>query len=164
MKKIIVAAAVVSAIALAGCGGGAPTSASAPSTSSASPEASASVASAPAAQADFDGTGMKDTGAGAMTLATAGGTSEGGNVPQVAGMGENAMIQIGLNYEGGDGTLCTVYVDGMELQKLNAAKGSQSTITLEGQAVLDGVHKVEMVAMDGDKVKLYKSAQYEIVS
>lgn len=73
-------------------------------------------------------------------------------------------MQIGLNYDGGDGTLCTVYIDGIEVQKLNAADRAQNSITIQGDSVADGVHKVEMVAMDGDKVTLYKSAEYEIVS
>lgn len=98
-----------------------------------------------------------------MTLSTAGGTSEGGNVPQVAAKSTTSMMQIGLDYNGGDGTVCTVYIDGVENTKMNAAERSQNTLTLEGGALSAGKHKVEMVAMDDATPKIYKSAEYEIV-
>ena len=73
-------------------------------------------------------------------------------------------MQIGLDYDGGDGTVCTVYIDGIENTKLNAADRSQNSLTLEGDALTAGKHKVEMVAMDGSTPKIYKSAEYEIVN
>ena len=165
-KVVIMAAAACIALALAGCGGSASSSAaSSASASSASSEASASsVAASSSAAADFDGSGFSDTGAGTMTLVTAGGTSEGGNVPQVAASKTTTMMQIELDYDGGDGSVCTVYIDGTELEKMNAADRSQHTITLQGDALAAGKHKVEVVAMDGDTPKIYKSAEYEIVN
>ena len=156
------AASACLALALAGCGGSAASSSA--SASADTPSASASSASASAAAADFDGSGFSDTGAGVMTLRTAGGTTENGNVPQVAASSTTAMVQIELDYDGGDGTVCTVYIDGMETDKMNAADRSQNTLNLEGDALAAGTHKVEMVAMDGAAPKIYKSAEYEIVS
>lgn len=165
MRKLaVIAVAACVAFALYGCGGS--TSSSAASSASAS-SASASAASASAsgsAAVDFDGSGFSDTGAGTMTLATAGGTTEGGNVPQVAAKSTTSMMQIELDYDGGDGTVCTVYIDGVENCKMNASERSQNSLTLQGDALTAGKHKVEMVAMDGSTPKIYKSAEYEIVN
>ena len=106
---------------LVGCGGSSSGSASAASSSASS---AASAASSTSAAKDFDGSKYSDTGAGEMTLRTAGGTSEGGNVPQVAAKSTAELIQIGIDYNGGDGTVCTVYVDGVENTKMNAADHS----------------------------------------
>lgn len=110
---------------------------------------------------DFDGTGMTETGDCTFYLATPGGTSENGNVPQVVADGYDSM-QIGYEIWDGDGTVCTIYVDGMENKKDNAGN-VQSSIDLSGDALAEGVHTVELVAMEGDEVKIYKSGQYEIV-
>lgn len=91
------AAAFAAALAasMAGCAGG-----EAPEEKAAQPEAqqqtqeeqkgaeaAADAGSGAAAQKDFDGSAYSDTGEGTMYLATAGGTSEGGNVPQIASGG-----------------------------------------------------------------------------
>lgn len=109
---------------------------------------------------DFDGSAFSDTGQGDMFISSAGGTSEGGNVPEIAA-GDNSVMQIGVNYFGGDGSVCTVYVDGMENTTINAGD-SQNTITIQGDAVSEGSHTVEVVAMDGDAPKIYKKAEYRI--
>ena len=111
-------------------------------------------------QLDFDGSAFSDTGQGDMFISSAGGTSEGGNVPEIAA-GDNSVMQIGVNYFGGDGSVCTVYVDGMENTTINAGD-SQNTITIQGDAVSKGSHTVEVVAMDGDAPKIYKKAEYRI--
>ena len=159
-KLVVVAMAAFVALALAGCGGSASSSAASSASASGSSEAASSASSA---AKDFDGTGFSDTGAGTMTLVTAGGTTEGGNVPQVAAKSTTSMMQIELDYDGGDGTVCTVYIDGMETEKMNAADRSQNTLNLQGDALTAGKHKVEMVAMDGSTPKIYKSAEYEVV-
>ena len=97
-----------------------------------------------------------------MIIRTAGGTTENGNIPQAAFSKNVAAAQVGIEYDGGDGTVCTVYVDGIENTKMNAGK-IQSSLTLQGSQLDNGVHTVEMVAMDGDNVKIYKKAQFEIV-
>lgn len=98
-----------------------------------------------------------------MYIKTAGGSSEGGNVPKTACSKTTTAMQITIGYEGGDGSVCTVYVDGMENTKENASSRFAGTITLQGSALDEGVHDVEMVSMDGNDVKIYKKAQYEIV-
>lgn len=157
MKKIIATAALaaIMAFALAGCG-----SSSASSTAS---SAAASSTSAAATVDVFDGSSFADTGDGVMYLYTPGGTSENGNVPQVALEKNTALTQISIEYHGGDGSVCTVYVDGIENMKLNAAENIQTVITLQGDDLAAGVHTVEMVKMDGDAPVIYKKAQYEIV-
>lgn len=109
---------------------------------------------------DFDGAEATDTGEGVMYIATAGGTSEGGNVPEIAGGG---MIQISVCTEDMDGSVCTVYVDGMENTTMNAGAMTQYTITLEGDDLKQGEHAVELVKLDdsGSPV-IYKIAQYKV--
>ena len=156
-KAIILASALALSLGLFGCGGQASESAggeSQPKQESQEQQAAA---------LDFDGSGMSDTGAGMMYLSTAGGTSESGNVPEIANPGSSAVMSIGLNYEGGDGSVCAVYVDGMENMEINANEYlGQYSVVLEGDALAPGVHTVEVVAMDGDAATIYKSAQYEV--
>lgn len=143
MKKVFAFMAVAAlALALGGCGG-----------SGGGQSSSAAL--------DFDGSGATDAGQGVMYIATAGGTSEGGNVPQITG---GTLVQIGLDIEGMDGSVCTVYVDGMENDKLNAGERTQNSISLTGDALKKGVHTVELVKLDdsGNPV-IYKVAQYEVV-
>lgn len=156
MKKVFAAMAVAALLALAGCGsqGSAATSASAAASSS--QEVSASAAP------DFDGSGFSDTGAGTMVLATAGGTSEGGNVPEMPAVA-NGGSQLGLDLDGGDGSVCTLYVDGVENTKLNFGERSQATFTVEGDQLHEGVHVVELVKMDGEQPAIYKRAEYKCV-
>lgn len=158
MKKMHLAAtaALALAVGLSGCGG-------APADTGADAPAQEQEA-ATAAELDFDGSGMSDTGAGSMILRTAGGTTEDGNVPEVANPGENALMSISLEYSEGDGSVCSVYIDGMEYEaQINADEYlGQYSIALQGDWVKPGTHKVEVVAMDGETATVYKSAEYEI--
>lgn len=163
LAKLLLAGAL--SIALVGCGGTSTTgsgasSGSADSGSSAVQESAEQTETA--AKPDFDGTGMTETGDCTFYVATPGGTSEDGNIPQVAVPADTEIMQIEYDITGGDGTICTVYLDGMEVEKTNAGD-SQTTLDLQGDALKDGVHKVELVAMDGDNVVIYKLAQFEIV-
>lgn len=97
-----------------------------------------------------------------MHLATAGGTTENGNVPEIAG-GSKTMVQIELDTNGMDGSVCTVYIDGVENTTMNAGERTQQSITLQGDALAKGEHVVELVKMDGDKPAIYKKAQYKVV-
>lgn len=150
-KALAVAASLVAALSFAGCG-------------STTPEGTAEEPVAQqeeqAAQVDFDGAGLEDTGAGTMYLSSAAGTTEDGNVPEIVADGMDLM-QIGINYFDGDGSVCTVYVDGMENMRLNAGS-VQMQLELTGSALEPGTHKVEVVAQDGDTVTIYKSAEYKI--
>ena len=110
---------------------------------------------------DFDGSAFEETSGGTMYLATAGGTSENGNVPQIVGE-KYLMIQIEMRTDDFNGEICTIYIDGMELEKTNVGT-SQLTLNLEGDMLSKGVHTVELVRMDGDTPSIYKKASYEIV-
>lgn len=152
-KALAVAASLVVALSFAGCGS------TAPEGTTEEPAAQQQEAEQ-AAQVDFDGTGLEDTGAGTMYLSSAAGTTEDGNVPEIVADGMDLM-QIGINYFDGDGSVCTVYVDGMENMRLNAGS-VQMQLELTGPALEPGTHKVEVVAQDGDTVTIYKSAEYKI--
>ena len=151
-KALAVAASLVVALSFAGCGSTAP--------EGTAEEPAAQQQEEQAAQVDFDGTGLEDTGAGTMYLSSAAGTTEDGNVPEIVADGMDLM-QIGINYFDGDGSVCTVYVDGMENMRLNAGS-VQMQLELTGPALEPGTHKVEVVAQDGDTVTIYKSAEYKI--
>ena len=155
MKKLILlfGAAMLMCATLFGCG-----SSNADTQNDASEENDAKNASAK----DFDGSNCVDTGEGTMIISTPGGTSEGGNIPQVAGSKDIALTQFTVELEGMDNSICTLYVDGMENDKFNACD-TQRTFTLYENDLTEGIHTVELVRMDGDTVEIYKSAQYEIV-
>lgn len=114
---------------------------------------------------DFSGS-YTNTGNGTMMLSTAGGTSEGGNVPTVFASKNDMLIQIGVDTTGFDGShLSYIYIDGM-LNISEQLADSQITIDLSGDALKVGQHTVEVVQFDTDKqdgtVITYKSAAYEI--
>lgn len=167
MRKLVFVTVLVTALALclAGCGSSASSSASGSVTPASSDTSSAASAEASVASQDvFDGSGFEEVGDGTMYVATPGGTSENGNIPQVAGMEnpQNSAMSIEVDYWDGDGSVCTVYVDGVENCKINAGD-VQESITITGDTLTEGVHTVEVVKMDGDKPVIYKKAQYEIV-
>lgn len=110
----------------------------------------------------FDGSAYSDTGAGIMYLRTPGGTSEDGNVPEIAVQKDTQLMQIELDIEGMDGSVCTVYVDGMENTTMNAGERVQQSITLQGDALKSGSHTVELVKMEGDVPAIYKKAEYKV--
>ena len=158
MKQFAFAFSFVLMMALVGCGG----STQAQSTQPSSGANQAAETTATATQLDFDGTGFTDTGDGIMVLATAGGTSEDGNIPEIPAM-ENAMSQLGLNLDGGDGSVCTIYVDGVTNKKANFSKRAQITFTVSGKQLAEGIHTVELVKLDGDTPVVYKKAEYKCV-
>lgn len=143
----VVLVGVVLALCLCGCSSG---------------NSSSESSSEPAAEQtkDFDGANATDTGDGVMYIATAGGTSEDENVPEITGEG---TIQISVCTEDMDGSVCTVYVDGMENTTMNAGAMTQQSITLEGDDLKQGEHTVELVKLDdsGEPV-IYKVAQYKV--
>ena len=165
MKKTIkigaLACAMALTVALAGCAGGETKANPSDGGAQEKPAQEQAEKKEPVAkEKDFDGSGLSDTGAGVMYLSTAGGTTEGGNVPQIVG---GALVSIGINTDGMDGSVCTVYVDGMENTKMNAGERTQGSLVLEEDALTEGKHTVEMVKMDGDAPVIYKVAQYEVV-
>lgn len=108
-----------------------------------------------------------DIGEGEMYISTAGGTSEGGNVP-VLFIQDEFLIQIGLDTTNFDGSkLSYIYVDGMLLSKEQLGD-SQISLDLQGDALQAGTHSVEVLQYDNDEpsgsVITYKSASYEVKS
>ena len=81
-------------------------------------------------------------------------------MPQIASGG---TMSIDVVTEGMDGSVCTVYVDGVENSKVNAGEMSQNGIVIGEGATEPGAHTVELVKMDGDVPAIYKVAQYEAV-
>lgn len=106
-----------------------------------------------------------DMGNGTMHIATAGGTSENGNVPVIF-VSDEILLQIGLNTSGFDGTkLSYIYVDGMENAKEQLAD-TQTVIDLSEDALKAGKHTVEIVQYENDEstgtMVTYKKAEYEV--
>ena len=118
-----------------------------------------------ATQNHFDGSAYSDTGDGVFILiyGPEGNTADGSAV-QIDAVPNLAQVGMSAEYSGGDGSLGTVYVDGVEQFKMNAsANSTQDTLILEGDALAPGIHTVEFVVMDGDTPTVYKKAQYEMV-
>jgi len=162
-KGIVFAGAIVLTLGLGACGSTSQTGTEASSSASTSESASSSAKDESTTTAkDFDGSGCVDTGAGTMTLRTAGGTSENGNVPEVAVQSSTSLLQIEIDTDGMDGSACTVYVDGIENTTMNAGQRTQQTFSLQGDALKSGTHKVELVKTDGSTVSIYKSAEYKV--
>ena len=155
-RGFIIAAAVL----LAGCGSG---SESKESDSVAAVSVADSVSSQAdiASQLDFDGTGMTEAGDFTFYITSSGGTSEGGNVPKIVYKPGTMGVGVDVYVEGGDGTVCTVYIDGMKRAMMNAGH-EQKVIQFEEQDTTEGLHKVELVSDDGG-ASIYRVAQYEIV-
>lgn len=108
-----------------------------------------------------------DCGQGTMHLATAGGTSEDGNVPKILVEDDTILFQIGINTSGFDRTLFSyIFIDGM-LVNIAQYGDSQGTITLENEYLSEGEHIVSVVQYEGDdsanEIITYKEAKYLIV-
>lgn len=171
MKKFICTAVTFAMIvaSITACGGNT-TETQAPATEAAQ---SVAVSEAPeteaateaAAGVDFSGD-YEDMGDGTMYIACASGTSEDGNVPVLFEAADTILDQIGLDSTGMDGThLSYIYVDGKETAKEQLAD-SQVSLDLQGDALKEGTHKVEVVQYDNDEpsgtVITYKAASYEV--
>ena len=109
----------------------------------------------------------EEKGEGSIIISTEGGTSEDGNTPTIFADTDLSLTQIGLNSEGFDGSkLSYIYIDGMLNSKEQLGEMTQTSITLEENAIKEGIHKVEIVQYDNDdptgNVITYKNASYEI--
>ena len=118
-----------------------------------------------AAGQDFSGD-YEEMGDGTMYIACASGTSEDGNVPVLFEAADTVLDQIGLDSMGMDGShLSYIYIDGKETAKEQLAE-SQISLDLQGDALKEGTHKVEVVQYDNDDpsgtVITYKTAAYEV--
>lgn len=95
-------------------------------------------------------------------VSSAGGTTEGGNVPQVSTHGA-AMLQLGVNAADGDGSICTILYDGVEVDTIQFTAMTQGSIDLAGDQLAEGTHIVELVRFDGDVCDVHKVATIELV-
>ena len=111
---------------------------------------------------DFDGSGLEEKGDFDFYISSSGGTSEGGNIPVIAWSPDTYGGLVAVNVYGGDGTVCTIYVDGHERDKLNAGDCSV-TVTYDQQDGTEGTHLVELVSASDNGATIYRKAQYEIV-
>jgi hypothetical protein len=117
------------------------------------------------AEPDLPEGNYQEMGEGTVYIATAGGTSEDGNIP-VLYASEDSLIQIGLNAEDfNGGALSYIYVDGYLLTKEQLAN-TQTSLELTGSNLAAGVHKVEIVQYENDDptgaMITYRLAEYEV--
>lgn len=108
----------------------------------------------------------QDAGNGSITIVTAGGTSENGNVPVIFVSADTSLTQIELDSSEFDGSkLAFIYIDGM-LVSQEQLSDSQVSLDLQGQSLAAGTHLVEVLQYDGDSPDgayvTYKSASYEV--
>ena len=107
-----------------------------------------------------------DMGDGTMYLSTVGGTTENDNVPVLFETSDTVLETIEIDTTGFDGSkLSYIYIDGM-LNTKEQLGDSQSSISLEKDALAKGTHKVEVVQYDTNEpdgtMVTYKTASYEI--
>lgn len=171
MKKFICTAVTFAMIvaSITACGGKT-TETQAPATEAAQSVAvseaqETEAATEAAAGVDFSGD-YEDMGDGTMYIACASGTSEDGNVPVLFEAADTVLDQIGLDSMDMDGShLSYIYIDGKETAKEQLAE-SQISLDLQGDALKEGTHKVEVVQYDNDDpsgtVITYKTASYEV--
>lgn len=115
---------------------------------------------------DFPEGDYAEMGEGTVYIATAGGTSEDGNIPAIYVANDTIMTQIGLKaWDFNGGALSFIYIDGMLIGKEQLAN-SQTSLTLEGEQLALGIHTIEVVQYTNDEpgseMIAYKSMQYEI--
>lgn len=156
-------------LALAGCGGGSGDAKTdeAESVEDAEPEqieqdnATQDVAKEPETL-DFDGTGLEEVGDFEFFIASSGGTSENGNVPIIAWAPDRYGDLVSVNVYGGDGTVCVVYVDGHERNKINAGD-CNVPVDYDPQDGTEGTHLVELVSYSDNGATIYRKASYEVI-
>lgn len=107
-----------------------------------------------------------DMGDGTMYLSTAGGTTENDNIPVLFEASDTVLDTIEVDTTDFDSSkLSYIYIDGM-LNTKEQLGDSQSSISLEKDALAEGTHKVEVVQYDTNEpdgtMVTYKTASYEI--
>lgn len=107
-----------------------------------------------------------ELGEGTVYIATAGGTSENGNVPVIYAAKDLILTHIGLTtWDFNGGALSFVYIDGMLTSKEQLGD-AQVSIELQGELLAVGIHTVEVVQYENDDpasaMTAYRVMQYEI--
>lgn len=119
------------------------------------------------AKKDFDGSKQEEIGEGTVTLYTAAGSTENGNVPKMT-LAKDIATQLDIDTRGLNSAVVTyIYVDGIENMKANLGD-SQQTFTIQGDAVKEGSHTVELVQFKDDntssEVVFYRKLTYQVVN
>ena len=115
---------------------------------------------------DFDGSSYAEMGQGTFSIVTQSGSSLEGSIPSIFVQSTTAFTQIGYDCTGADGSHLTyIYIDGMSNQSAQLSE-AQGTLSLTGNLLTKGIHKVEFVQYDTDStdgnVIMYKSSAYEV--
>lgn len=110
---------------------------------------------------------FSDTGSGKITLYTAGGNSENGNIPVIYAGAEDTLIQLSLGSRDFDGSkLSFIYIDGKLVDKEQLSEYSEVNVNLIEFMLNPGTHKVEVMQFDNDDTSTqpitYKTESYEI--
>lgn len=154
------------ALSISGCGGQAQSETSADeSKDTATVEVDPTVTTESIAEdqvVTFDGSGYSDTGAGVMYVVTPDGSTENMEAPKYIPQENELMGSIEVDTWDMEYTDAKVYVDGIEAGDF-VTGDVQGTVMIQGKMLMPGKHKVELVAMDGDTVTIYKTGQYEVV-
>lgn len=111
---------------------------------------------------DFDGSGLEEVGDFEFFISSAGGTSENGNVPVIAWGPDTIGDLVDVNVYGGDGTLCVVYIDGHERNKVNAGD-CNVPVDYYPEDGTEGTHLVELVSYSDNGATIYRKASYEVI-
>ncbi|BAK45568.1 hypothetical protein [Eggerthella sp. YY7918] len=94
-----------------------------------------------------------------MYISIADGTSEDGNVPEIAA-DNTALLQISVNTDGMDGSVCTVYVDGIETgQSTQERDRSRRSVF---KAMRFPREPIPSNLWDGETPAIYKKAEYSV--
>ena len=135
-------------------------------TTAATTKATTAATTAAAKVRDFPEGDYEEMGEGTVYIATAGGTSEDGNIPVIYEKKDTSIKQIGFDAWDFNGkALSFIYIDGMLHDKMQLAN-TQTTLTLSADQLAAGKHSIEVVQYENDDPEsdmiTYKSMAYEI--
>lgn len=101
-----------------------------------------------------------EAGEGEVFLVNASGETKDGNVITVdSGL---TSTQTAVKWTGMDGGQYDIYVDGSVVDTLTMGDRGQNSINLEGDALSDGSHKVEIVSAENGADAFYRLFEYEV--
>lgn len=117
-------------------------------------------------QEPTDSSNASDIGPGSFVLVTSNGTSDGGRIP-VLYVKPDSSHEIGLDTTNYDGRHLTyIYIDDVSYISRRYSQTSKNKLTLEGDALTTGIHKVALFQYEDDNpmagVFSYHEAQYEV--
>jgi len=111
---------------------------------------------------------LQPTGKGNILISTPSGTSENNNIPVIYVSKDTSVMQIGLDTKEFDGGKLSYVLTDQIVNNKTQLGNSQITLTLKGDSLKVGIHKIEVVQYDNDettgKIVTYKTASYEVKS